>query len=252
MDERDIARPLTDLLKNITFKWNDLARVAFDQKNKLWIGHDDLLNRDILQLFHAFPAGGHLAWILCRGYQKTGKDAIFVVVDTPIKYAQFLPLSHPYITIQVAQAFLNNVFKLHGCPQEMRDKAYNALNKQVGQMAEDLAQRNPGTLPSDTKVNLAHQGSSSKHAQVKQVTTLRSGKVHDNKVDSPRTFVEGVMEDVDEDEKSDSEETPIASKPVSKPECVSNKTNKEAPFLAPLTTMVLSSRADSGLLEQGA
>ncbi|KAD4888551.1 hypothetical protein E3N88_20624 [Mikania micrantha] len=83
---------------------------------------------------------------------------------------------------------------------EMRDKAFNALNKQVGQMAEDLAKRNPGTLPSDTKVNPAHQGSSSKHAQVKQVTTLRNGKVYDNKVDVPPTFVEGVVEDVDEDE----------------------------------------------------
>ncbi|KAD5802401.1 hypothetical protein E3N88_13761 [Mikania micrantha] len=93
----------------------------------------------------------------------------------------------------------------------MRDKAFNALNKQVGQMAEDLAKRNPGTLPSDTKVNPAHQGSSSKHAQVKQVTTLRSGKVYDKKVDAPPTFVEGVVEDVDEDEESDSEETPIAS-----------------------------------------
>ncbi|KAD4586290.1 hypothetical protein E3N88_23891 [Mikania micrantha] len=129
---------------------------------------------------------------------------------------------------------------------EMRDKAFNALNKQVGQMAEDLAKRNPRTLPSDTKVSPAHQGSSSKHAQVKQVTTLRNGKVYVNKVDVPPTFVEGVVEDVDEDEESDSEETPIASKPVTKPECVSNKTTKEAPFLEALVKPDLSNKTKGG------
>ncbi|KAD6454877.1 hypothetical protein E3N88_09583 [Mikania micrantha] len=129
---------------------------------------------------------------------------------------------------------------------EMRDKAFNALNKQVEQMAEDLEKRNPGTLPSDTKVNPAHQGSSSKHAQVKQVTTLRSGKMYDNKVDAPSTFVEGVVEDVNEDEESDSEETPIASKPVSKPEFVSNQTTKEAPFPAALVKPDLSNKIKRG------
>ncbi|KAD7478924.1 hypothetical protein E3N88_02060 [Mikania micrantha] len=49
---------------------------------------------------------------------------------------------------------------------EIRDKAFNALNKQVGQMAEELARRNPGTLPSDTHVNPAHQGSGSKNLHV--------------------------------------------------------------------------------------
>ncbi|KAD4386230.1 hypothetical protein E3N88_26399 [Mikania micrantha] len=57
---------------------------------------------------------------------------------------------------------------------------------------------------------------------------------------------EGVVEDVDEDEESDSEETPIASKPVTKPECVSNKTTKEAPFPEALVKPDLSNKTKRG------
>ncbi|XP_019229326.1 PREDICTED: uncharacterized protein LOC109210380 [Nicotiana attenuata] len=45
-----------------------------------------------------------------------GKDTILVVVDKYTKYAHFITLSHPYNAIQVAQLFLDNVFKLHGAP----------------------------------------------------------------------------------------------------------------------------------------
>lgn len=45
-----------------------------------------------------------------------GKNVIFVVVDSLTKYAHFMPLSHPYTTVSVAQIFLDNVYKLHGLP----------------------------------------------------------------------------------------------------------------------------------------
>ncbi|KAD4983145.1 hypothetical protein E3N88_19816 [Mikania micrantha] len=48
---------------------------------------------------------------------------------------------------------------------EMRDKAFNAFNKQVGQMAEDLSKRNPGTLPSDITINPQHHSASSKNTR---------------------------------------------------------------------------------------
>nr|GEV97757.1 reverse transcriptase [Tanacetum cinerariifolium] len=54
-----------------------------------------------------------------------GKSAIFVVVDRLSKYAHFIPLSHPFTAAQIAQIFLDNVYKLHGLPQVIfsdRDK----------------------------------------------------------------------------------------------------------------------------------
>lgn len=39
-----------------------------------------------------------------------GKTVIFVVVDQLSKYAHFIPLSHPYTALEVAQAYLDNIF----------------------------------------------------------------------------------------------------------------------------------------------
>ncbi|KAM0035631.1 putative nucleotidyltransferase, Ribonuclease H [Helianthus debilis subsp. tardiflorus] len=46
-----------------------------------------------------------------------GKDTILVVVDRFTKYAHFMTLKHPFTAVQVAQLMMENVFKLHGCPQ---------------------------------------------------------------------------------------------------------------------------------------
>ncbi|GKU89513.1 hypothetical protein SLEP1_g3642 [Rubroshorea leprosula] len=48
-----------------------------------------------------------------------GKDVIFVVVDRLTKYAHFIALQHPYSALTVAQAYMDNVFKLHGLPQDI-------------------------------------------------------------------------------------------------------------------------------------
>ncbi|KAJ1384005.1 Ribonuclease H-like superfamily [Sesbania bispinosa] len=45
-----------------------------------------------------------------------GKQVILVVVDRLSKAAHFMALSHPYIGSNVAQVFLDQVFKLHGFP----------------------------------------------------------------------------------------------------------------------------------------
>ncbi|GJT85576.1 retrotransposable element Tf2 [Tanacetum coccineum] len=46
-----------------------------------------------------------------------GKSALLVVVDRLSKFAHFLPITHPYTASQVAQLFLDNVYKLHGLPK---------------------------------------------------------------------------------------------------------------------------------------
>ncbi|GKA27554.1 retrotransposon-related protein [Tanacetum coccineum] len=56
-----------------------------------------------------------------------GKTVILVVVDRLSKYSHFIPLSHPYSAIQLAQAFLDNIYKLHGLPKAIvsdRDKVF--------------------------------------------------------------------------------------------------------------------------------
>lgn len=45
-----------------------------------------------------------------------GKTTIFVVVDRLTKYAHFMVLTHPYTAKDVAQLFLDNIYKLHGLP----------------------------------------------------------------------------------------------------------------------------------------
>jgi hypothetical protein len=48
--------------------------------------------------------------------KSNGKEVILVVVDRLTKFAHFVPLSHPYTVQTVAQAFIDNVMKLHGPP----------------------------------------------------------------------------------------------------------------------------------------
>ncbi|CAM8880125.1 unnamed protein product [Rhodiola kirilowii] len=47
------------------------------------------------------------------------KHCILVVVDRLSKNAHFIALSHPYTAIEVAQVFLDHIFKLHGMPQNV-------------------------------------------------------------------------------------------------------------------------------------
>lgn len=43
-----------------------------------------------------------------------GKPIIFVVIDRLTKYAHFLAFTHPFLAKNVAQLFLNNLYKLQG------------------------------------------------------------------------------------------------------------------------------------------
>lgn len=58
-----------------------------------------------------------------------GKEVIMVVVDRLSKATHFIALFHPYSAMSVAQAYLDNVYKLHGCPNSIvsdRDKVFTS------------------------------------------------------------------------------------------------------------------------------
>lgn len=52
-----------------------------------------------------------------------------MVVDKFSKYAHFIPLKHPFTNLQVALAYMDIVFKLHGFPEALisdRDKVFTS------------------------------------------------------------------------------------------------------------------------------
>ncbi len=58
-----------------------------------------------------------------------GKDTIMVVVDRLTKYAHFISLKHPFTAADVVQAFMDTIYKLHGCLKSIvtdRDKIFTS------------------------------------------------------------------------------------------------------------------------------
>jgi transposase InsO family protein len=65
---------------------------------------------------------------------------ILVIVDLFTKYANFLPLKHPYTTLSVARLFHDQVYKHHGLPQSIvsdRDRVFlSHLWKELFRLAD--------------------------------------------------------------------------------------------------------------------
>jgi hypothetical protein len=69
-----------------------------------------------------------------EGLPKSGnKSVILVVVNRLTKYSHFIALSHPYIAHSVAQAFIDNVFKLHGPPVAIVTDRYKIFTSKLWQ-----------------------------------------------------------------------------------------------------------------------
>ncbi|GJY46079.1 putative mitochondrial protein [Tanacetum coccineum] len=121
------------------------------RKGKLVVGKNEALRTELLTHFHSGPAGGHVGvkatlhkplpipntvWSsismdFVEGLPKSqGKNVIMVVVDRLSKYNHFIPLVHLFNATQVAQAFLDNIYKLHGLPESIvsdRDKVFISI-----------------------------------------------------------------------------------------------------------------------------
>lgn len=53
-----------------------------------------------------------------EGLPKSARfDTILVSIDKFTKYDHFIPLSHPYTDLSVAQVFVEQIYKLHGLPK---------------------------------------------------------------------------------------------------------------------------------------
>jgi len=48
-----------------------------------------------------------------------GAQVIFVIVDMLSKFAHFVALSRPYTAVEVAQAYVDHIFKVHGWPKSI-------------------------------------------------------------------------------------------------------------------------------------
>jgi hypothetical protein len=58
------------------------------------------------------------------------KEVIMVIIDKFTKFDYFIPLTHPYTTIEVTRVFLKNIYKLHELPIKIitdRDSIFISL-----------------------------------------------------------------------------------------------------------------------------
>ncbi|XP_008245146.2 PREDICTED: uncharacterized protein LOC103343257 [Prunus mume] len=103
--------------------------------------------------------------------------------------------------------------------QQTTQAAISKLEVQLGQIATEIAQREPGKWPSQTVINPKNQ-------EAKAVHVLRSGKIVDNKVGSDLSNDVVVVEDEDEEETTAMDgEQPKTSQSASKAKSDSQEPN---------------------------
>lgn len=87
-----------------------------------------------LGLLQPLPVPDQAWQVVCldfiEGLPKSSRyDTILVIINKFTKYAHLILLAHPYTAVQVAQVFLDNVYKLHGLPQSIvsdRDRIFTS------------------------------------------------------------------------------------------------------------------------------
>ncbi|XP_021985351.1 uncharacterized protein LOC110881380 [Helianthus annuus] len=104
---------------------------------------------------------------------------------------------------------------------EVRDKSHKALEKQVGQLAEEMAQirGSGGRLPSDTAMNPKHQSSSTgnvRNVHISTVSLLPNDKICSVQIIPPPQYVDGVVEDISDEPESENEQETISQNDIKK------------------------------------
>ncbi|XP_071713152.1 uncharacterized protein [Rutidosis leptorrhynchoides] len=92
-------------------------------------------------------------------------------------YSNTSPPNQPSSSDAKMDAFISEMQKI----VEVQNNSIGALAKEIGNVAESKGNREPGTIPTYTVLNLNHKDSGKGHS-VNMVGTLRSGKKYDNKV----------------------------------------------------------------------
>jgi hypothetical protein len=69
-------------------------------------------------------------------------NTILVVINKLTKYGHFIPMSHPYTTLTVAQTYMDNIYRLHGMPKKIvsdRDRIFTGtLWKELFRLADTV------------------------------------------------------------------------------------------------------------------
>ncbi|GJW67106.1 reverse transcriptase [Tanacetum coccineum] len=150
----DTMQQLIKSLRDHSYKGNKLTLEGdlLKRKGRIMVGNNVELRKQLVDYFHESAVGGHSGVLVTTkklaakhdlsAYpsllqplpmdfreklpNSQGKTVIMVVVDRLSKYAHFMPLSHPFNANQVAQVFLDGVYKIHGLPESIvsdRDKS---------------------------------------------------------------------------------------------------------------------------------
>ncbi|GJW18249.1 retrotransposable element Tf2 [Tanacetum coccineum] len=179
-----IAYLKNTIVQNKKFSWSN---GELRRKGKLVVGNDVALRTKLVVVFHNEPIRGH-SGVECDVCQRNkpnleaylgllqplhvldhiwkeismdfiddlpssqGKTVIFVIVDKLNKYAHCVALSHPYTATQVAQDFMDNVYKLHRLPHTIVSDRDKEKSQESGLNGYHL--QNIGTIPVSIQVSI--------------------------------------------------------------------------------------------------
>ncbi|KAA3470278.1 reverse transcriptase [Gossypium australe] len=99
------------------------------RKGKLVVRANRELQQELFKYFYESVVGGHFSTHATR-HKLARKGTIWVVVDRLTNYGHIVALSHPFFALTVAQAYLDNIYKLHRLPDSIasiKDKIFISL-----------------------------------------------------------------------------------------------------------------------------